>query len=750
MMGFAYEAVSRAGALCFEFRLLTTNFVLAFSIGVALLTLFFCFLSFSRSGYKTSVLCLEIVRFAVVLLFLFTLNQPEWVQEEVPDERPVIAVLQDGSKSMATADGLPGAVELREEERKTRTQRMREFVEAQSWDRLSEEHQLVFETFSHVAEEEVSSVPGTDLTGPLQAVMSAHPSLRAVVLLSDGDWNQGGTPVQAAATLRSKRVPVFTIPVGQETPLPDVALTAFDAPTFAVSSKPVELPFTVRSTMPRSVSVRVTLSTSTGHREEKEFEIEARGILEEVFKWKPTQSGPVDLELTVDEVKGEFVPSNNQRTADLEVRDESLKVLVVESWPRWEYRYLRNALMRDPGVEVSCLLFHPDLEAKGGGKGYLTEFPASQKELSEYDVVFLGDVGIGPRQLSEENCAWLKGIVEEQACGVVFIPGFRGYQSELLATDLDEIYPVQLDEAQPGGFGSALPYSCTLTTLGRSSLLTKLASRAEDNAVLWRRLPGFQWYAPVVRAKVGASVLAVHGQQSNEYGRLPLLVTQRHGTGKVLFLGTDGAWRWREGVEDLYHYRFWGQVVRWMAYQRHMAAGQSMRMWYAPERPETGNLVTLFVNAMDPSGEPLREANITATLEAPSGATDTVRFESGGEEWGLFKARFTPQEAGRYIIRVSSRESGEVLEASLSVHGSELEPIGEAARHDVLREIAKVSRGEFLQERSLDGLVDTLAALPGPDPIQKRFQLWCHPYWAVALISLLAIFWIGRKMTGTI
>ena len=57
-------------------------------------------------------------------------------------------------------------------------------------------------------------------------------------------------------------------------------------------------------------------------------------------------------------------------------------------------------------------------------------------------------------------------------------------------------------------------------------------------------------------------------------------VTKTYGTGKVLFMGTDSAWRWREGVEDRYHYRFWGQVARWMAYQRTMAQGQSMRLFF--------------------------------------------------------------------------------------------------------------------------------------------------------------------------
>ncbi len=59
----------------------------------------------------------------------------------------------------------------------------------------------------------------------------------------------------------------------------------------------------------------------------------------------------------------------------LSVRKEQLKVLVIESFPRWEYRYLRNALERDPGVEVNCLLLHPGLGKVGAGRGYLDKFP---------------------------------------------------------------------------------------------------------------------------------------------------------------------------------------------------------------------------------------------------------------------------------------------------------------------------------------------------------------------------------------
>ena len=55
------------------------------------------------------------------------------------------------------------------------------------------------------------------------------------------------------------------------------------------------------------------------------------------------------------------VADNNALTVPISIREEKLHVLVVESSPRWEYRYLRNALSRDPGVNLSCLLYHPGL-----------------------------------------------------------------------------------------------------------------------------------------------------------------------------------------------------------------------------------------------------------------------------------------------------------------------------------------------------------------------------------------------------
>src|SRR6185369_2789015 len=259
-------------------------------------------------------------------------------------------------------------------------------------------------------------------------------------------------------------------------------------------------------------------------------------------------------------------------------------------------------------------------------------------------------------------------------------------------TELGDLCPVVLDAAQPSGWGSRTPSHFELTELGRRSLLTKLADTQDDNIEVWEGLPGFQWHAPVLRAKAGSEVLAVHKEMTNEFGRLPLLAARTFGAGKVLFMGTDGAWRWRKGVEDKYHYRFWGQVVRWMAYQRNMAKGETMRLYYSPEQPQVRQTVVLKANVMERGGEPLAGGDVLARIIAPSGKLQTVRFDSTGEEWGEFTAQFTPDEPGRHELTLSCKQTSAKLDTSLFVQGAEIERLGRAARPEVLAEIARVTR----------------------------------------------------------
>jgi hypothetical protein len=725
-------------------KILATPWSVTASVVVVLATAVLGVVAWRRSGYRHSVAALELLRLTLVIVVAAILNQPEWVEEYRPEQKPAIAVLWDDSASMDTRDAVrPDAPTTPPTSRR---EAIAALIDPATWQGVVSRMNVELLPFS-------TSQPGrgSDLHAPIARAPETVPNLLGVVLVSDGDWNEGRPPVEAAARLRTKGVPVFAVPVGSRTRLPDVELLSLDVPTFGITGKAVRIPFTIDSALPREYLTTVTLRSSDGDEVTKEVRIAPMSRTSDALVWKPKDSGDFTLTLTVPKHGDETLAENNTLSAPIAIREEKLRVLVVESYPRWEYRYLRNALSRDPGVELACLLFQPGLSKVGGGNAdYIKLFPEGLDELSKYDVIFLGDVGLDDGHLTPEQCRLIKGLVEHQASGLVFLPGMQGRQFSLMETELADLYPVVLDPAQPGGWGARTPEHFELTELGRRSLLTKLADTQDDNVEVWEDLPGFQWYAPVIRAKAGSEVLAVHKEGSNEYGRLPLLATRPFGAGKVLFMGTDGAWRWRKGVEDRYHYRFWGQVVRWMAYQRNMAKGESMRLYYVPDQPRMNQTLALRANVMERSGEPLHGGDVTARITAPSGRSELVRFVPEGDEWGAFAGRYEPKEAGRHDVLLACKQTGATLQASIYVQGVAAEPVGRPARPEVLEELARVTGGRVIEPHRVGEVVQSLAALPDPPPSVRRVQLWCHPAVALSLVGLFGVFWAGRKAVGLI
>jgi len=701
-------------------------------------------MAWRRSGFRTSIGLLEGLRLVIAIGIAITLNQPEWREVFKPDSKPTLAVLVDVSRSMETRDMIDAANPAAGA--KSRAAVAKPFLDPATWKAITQKMDVVIEPFSS---SEQPAEEGTDINAALAAAAEKHPHLGAVVLLSDGDWNSGNPPAQAAMRLRMREVPVFAVPMGAESKLPDVELTSFDVPTFAIAGKPLRMPFTIESSLPHDEPATLEMQSSNGEITTKEVVIPAMSRLQDVVTWMPEVPGETKLTLTVPKTSEEQrYLDNNRIEAPLSVRKEQLHVLVIESYPRWEYRYLRNALERDPGVSVNCLLFHPDLEKPGVGKDYLPAFPKDD-QLAKYDVVFLGDVGTDQGQLTMEQCTSLQKLVRDQAAGLVFTPGFHGYEASLQGTALADLLPVVRDDAQPRGYGTSSPGNFALTEAGEHSLLTKLEDTDEASARVWGSLPGFQWYAPAMRAKAGTEILATHNTETNQFGRIPLIVTKTYGAGKILFMGTDGAWRWRKGVEDKYHYRFWGQVVRWMAYQRNMSQGDKMRLFYSPDRPRTGAVLTLNANVSSLTGEPLHDGVVIAQITAPSGKTASVRLAAAGEEaWGLFTGVFTPTEPGEHHVHLTSAEAGTPLDTTISVQGTSREKLGQPAKFDVLREIAQLTRGKMMEKADPAAVVAAIAALPQPELQERRVQLWAHPLWAGLLLLLLGVFWAGRKAAG--
>ena len=694
------------------------------------------------------------LRFSTVLLLAFALLKPEYITTATQTSKPHVSILWDDTESTQTRD-------IRSAHGSSNGPMKRiEWIQAQLesyfWGALEERYSVSVEPFSRTTDAPAPT-DGTDIDAALSHATNRISNLRAVLLLSDGDWNSGKSPITSATKLGVRGTPVYSVGVGTETFLPDIEMQSLSLPAYCLVNERVSASFTLTNHMPSEIRSTVRLSAGDKSLGEKEIVIPRDGTITESITFTPEEEGTMDVIAEIPLATGESNELNNSKSTKLGVRRELLKVLIVDSEPRWEFRYLRNALARDAGVELHTLLYHPQLQVAEGA-GYLKEFPSKAEDLQGYDVVFLGDIGLQtslsqetarPRRgLSIENCKMLRSLIEEHASGLVLIPGSTGLQTSLAASDLESLIPVETDQAKAEGIATASEGRLELTLLGSNHWLTMLASDAKTNESVWRSLPGFQWHAAIKRARPGSEVLAVHDTQRGPLGRVPLLVTRNSGNGKVLYMGTDSAWKWRRGVEDTYHYRFWGQVVRWMAHQRHLSQDDGVRLFYTPTKPKRGDTVTFSAAILDKLGSPVGKANATLTLTSPDGSRDSVQLTPANSDWGVLSGKLKLLGSGTYQMELNAEQAGRRLSTVMEVSAPEIERTGAPAKFGVLREIAMLTGGRSGTTEDLDAIVSAIKLLPEQREVQSRVRLWCQPFLGGLIIILLSALWAGRKFCG--
>ena len=727
----------------------TSALILLVGTGVMVLSAWLGWSIWQRNGRRGKVGLLELLRFAAVTLLAFTFLQPEYVRLIERTEQPQVAILNDLSGSMLTRDVVSTNEII------TRSEWLEEQTKREYWKPLETGSEVMIESFAAPPDLSATNAVaqpreiGTDLTAALSGLIEQQKNLKAVLMLTDGDWNLGPSPIGVSTRFRDHEIPIYSIVTGQDQPIADLSLEEVTAPAYGLFGEQIAIPFTIQSHLPRDVSTEISLMSNREVLASKKITLPANSRLRDSIMWYPREVGEFNLRLDFPVEVDEALRDNNSADFQIAVRVVKLSVLVVDSRPRWEYRFLRNALARDPGVDLNCVLLHPKI-APGGGLDYLSSFPGSREMLSRYDVIFLGDVGVGEHQLSESDAELIKGLVEQQGSGLVFMPGRRGNHLSLMNSGLNELMPVVLDDERPKGVGMNNESVLTLSNLGRGHLLTRFDADEMVNDQIWKMLPGFYWSTAVTKSRPGTEVLAVHSELRNQFGRIPLLAIRNAGRGKVLFMGTDSAWRWRRGVEDKFHYRFWSQVARWMAHKRHLAEKEGIRLSFTPETPKVGDRVFMQATVLDEAGFPLEDGEVNGEIISPGGQGEQLELTEVEGGWGVYSTEFLPQEGGAYQIKIDAPEHDRELETKIVVSLPKLEKLGRPVNRPMLAEIASITQGESANTDNLDEIIQKISVLPEPQPAELRTRLWSNPWWGGTILLFLVIYWTGRKLAGLI
>jgi hypothetical protein len=160
--------------------------------------------------------------------------------------------------------------------------------------------------------------------------------------------------------------------------------------------------------------------------------------------------------------------------------------------------------------------------------------------------------------------------------------------------------------------------------------------------------------------------------------------------------------------------------------------------------------VFVYATVLNAAGLPLENGQVRAETVSPGKRVEQLLLTPMPGGWGVFEGRFVPEQAGSYAVKVACEDVGRELQSELLVGGGRREEIGRPARPDVLREIAQITQGESGSLDKLPAFVERISALPEKAPAEQRVRLWCHPVWGGLIVTLLAVYWIGRKMAGLV
>jgi len=714
-------------------------------------TAWLCYRRFEASAAARTTLA--VLRATVLIWVAMLLVGPTLVLPRERIERDRVMVLVDRSSSLLVADEEGGA---------TRNDRLRDLLGSSrdAFVEVASRHDLVWLGF----DEEVFDLPKdpessdpvpdlgeadgtrTRLGRALDRALDAAGGrpIAGIVLASDG---RGTGPIDASVLRRLERegVAVFAVPLGSRRALGDLSVGAVEAPrrAFLEDEVPVVVDLEARGNPPRTpVEVRLVDDDTGAVLDAATVDPDA---LDEPVRLLARGAGPGDRRwrVEVEAPEDDLVEENDRRLLSIELVDRPLRVLYVDGYPRWEYRYLKNLLVREKSVEVSVMLVSADRDFAQEGDLPIARLPRSPEEFADYDLLVIGDVPAG--HFSPDQLETIRDAVATRGTGLLLLGGPRHAPSSWEGTPLEELAP----------FGGPL----SLPTVGRDVRVAPPAATAPGSGIWtsegegswsevvgdpdadWARLRWAQRIEPDALKPATETILATTEGD-------PLLLRMRYGSGQVCHLATDETWRWRYGRGEGLQERFWIPLLRSLGRESMANDDEPIRLIARPTVAALGEAVRVEVELLESRGLGLELPSVAIRIESPDGEE---RLELPRLAPGRHAGSWTPRRTGRHELSIDEPElaplGGLSARAEVEVEPPDAEWRRPDADHDALETLATATGGATIPPTPA-GLASLPERLPNLSvtismPLVER--IWSSPLALAVVVLLLVVEWIGRR-----
>ncbi len=701
-----------------------------------------------RQYSAKETMVLVIPKILIVLLLILAYFDPMWDVMQRPDENKKILALVDTSSSMEVEDRAEGSRGKRADGMlENLKQKMRSsYIDFETLEFNSEVYELPGRSRKQ-DKQLAENIRETDL-GKCLVTIADKPDVSkymSVLLLTDG----GDELVQ---NIKLPEVPVYIAGMGSEPETwNDIAITRVESPEVVEGQSDFEVTADIVArcasysfaTGAERVNVRVEEDDGQDWvtRDSKFVDLGESGARVKFILKSPSEMGVKKYRVRVETVDGELSELNNSRIFSIEVRENTLSVLLFAQQLGWDFRQIYKELSDDSSMALTSLFrvsrdrFVVRGSRQKGDENLEAGFPSTKGLLDLYNCVIIGSF-----PASQWRQGQLQALVEyvREGGAVIFLGGEHSFgQGGYSRTVIEPLFPWSISAGEPklqtGQFTVNVPLSAANHSI--VSEMSQLISQASGATIESINLSG---------SLRGGAINLLDASLGNR--TVSVVALQRFGEGQTMGVATNTMWKWTQASDLLKqaYSHFWRQSVRnlsqWEEGERFVGVKWDKKSYKPGEQATT----TIRVAGRYNPGQLHLKATLRAGEEPQPVSVEPVM----GRE-NTFRAEMVFSKRAEYLFEVNAHVGEKLLESyekTLVVGPSVNEGANLEVDHAFLDNLAMRSGGSYFRENELDSLVESLRSRIIDYAVSVEIPLVQDKYiYIVIFLVILMLEWTMRR-----
>jgi hypothetical protein len=560
----------------------------------------------------------------------------------------------------------------------------------------------------------------TNLSQAMQGIYDMYgvQNLGAVILASDGIYNEGSNPAYSGAQFSA---PVYTVALGDTTPKKDLLVKRVFNNKIAYLGDKFTVQIDVAATNCAGAQSVLTLARVNGEDRKQLQSIPLNIGSNDYFTTKEViveadQPGVTQYEITLAKIPGEASTVNNSRSIFIDVLDARQKILLLANSPNPDLSALRQTLEANKNYQIKVAYINePGIDVAKYDFVILHNLPSHNNDISGI-LNTLNDKRI-PRffisgmQTNFTALGKAQGLVNMQNVGLqtddvqgIISRQFAAFTLDARVVDeLPKFNPVTC----PFGNFSATP---------------------QAQVILWKQIGKVPTDQPL------------------------LAVGETNGIKTGIFTG-EGLWKWHlfDYMQHNNHEIFDELIGKTVQYLSLKEDKRKFRVNLDKSIFNENEPVTIGAELYNDNYELTNDPDVALVIKNKDGKEFPYNFNKTGKAYTL-KAGILP--VGHYTFKATTSFNGQNLlyEGKFSVQPIQQELFETTANHGVLRQLSAKFGGEMIGASNLASIADKIKSNQLVKPViyqTSQTNPLINLKWIFALLAaLLATEWFLRRYFG--